>query len=410
VQLDLADALLSSDGRARERALRRVDADNAPTLLPVALVRLNDWVPQVQAAAFEALEALVVPRLARVWLHALPTLEHLTRCGRTDRERLGALRRAVDELLLAGWHGGMVEEGLRSGDRAVRRASWRLALSIVPLDPAFADEASVDPDLVVRTMAFAHVGGDPHRARGFLADPAPSLRRAAVLRLVEARPEDWLEDLACAVSDRAAGVRHAAAYHLRGAGEDPLAAARGALPAAGALLALGELGGEPDVEVLLRHLEDPHPRVRAAALAALAQLAPTAATTPLNAALLRPGPERRVAVRVLATRPEDVHRALIDNLLDEGAGPSARAALRVARRLPHWSALSRLLRAAASPDEELSRLGATALRAWTRRFNHVATRPSPAEATAARVALADAAPRLQHDLVRELETQLELRT
>lgn len=367
--------------------------------------------PQVQVAAFEALEPLVIPRLSRVWLHALPTLEQLTRCGRVDHGRLASLRRAVEELLLGGWHGGMVEEGLRSSDRAVRRASWRLALSIEPLDPAFADEASADRDLVVRAMALARVGDDPDRARPFLDDVEPGLRRQALDRLVETSGQDGLlADLTRAVTDRAGGVRRAAAHHLREAGADPLAVARAAPPSPGALLALGELGGAEDTPRVLPHLEDERPRVRAAALAALARLDPSAALEPLHAALLRTGPERRVATRMLALRPEELHRALLDNLLDEGTGPSAWAALRLARRLPHWAALPRLLRAAAAPEAELSERGATALRAWAQRGKRVATRPSPAEATAAHIALEDAAPRLPADLTQELRTHLDLCT
>ncbi|WP_238946462.1 hypothetical protein [Vandammella animalimorsus] len=76
----LLTELFSPDGRVRERALERITPGNADAAIwQAVLLRLNDWVPQVRAAAWQALQRLLPQWDLATALHALPALKALER-------------------------------------------------------------------------------------------------------------------------------------------------------------------------------------------------------------------------------------------------------------------------------------------------------------------------------------------
>ncbi|RMW99359.1 hypothetical protein EBQ25_07225 [Allofranklinella schreckenbergeri] len=80
---NLLTELLSPDGRVRERALERITPGNADAAIwQAVLQRLNDWVPQVRAAAWQALQRLLPQWDLATALHALPALKALERAQR----------------------------------------------------------------------------------------------------------------------------------------------------------------------------------------------------------------------------------------------------------------------------------------------------------------------------------------
>lgn len=71
---------VDSNGRRRESALR--DLSRLPTelhgrALPLVLARMNDWVPEVRAAAVKALSRLLRDELEAAWMQSLPEVARL---------------------------------------------------------------------------------------------------------------------------------------------------------------------------------------------------------------------------------------------------------------------------------------------------------------------------------------------
>ncbi|MGV9932802.1 hypothetical protein ACWDY4_19775 [Streptomyces olivaceoviridis] len=268
----LAVALCHRDGRVRHRALGRVAG--RPALLPLVVVRCTDWAEPVRARArdrlAEALDSVTAAPLAPLIL----------RLG--DRHRgdfamglLGdVLRRAPRDHLAP---------LLASGDRAVRRFAYGLAVEEGFLSPAeLARAAARDDDAVVQTLcADAALTAVTHDTAAKVLDAllgarSPRARSAGVtaLRRLD-RPDRAVDFLA----DRSALVRACARYVLRQHGTDPLPwyRARCAEPAdpslpPGAAIGLAECGTRADAALLWPLLDHPAPGVRARAVAGLRTL------------------------------------------------------------------------------------------------------------------------------------------
>ena len=93
---------VDSNGREREAALRdlpRLPAELHGRALPLALARLNDWVPQVRAAALRALPPLLRDELEPAWIDALPAVVRLMGGDRWPEDGTAA-RDAIQHFLL----------------------------------------------------------------------------------------------------------------------------------------------------------------------------------------------------------------------------------------------------------------------------------------------------------------------
>lgn len=93
---------VDSDGRRREAALLELSllpADLHARALPLVVARLNDWVPQVRAAAAKALPVLLREDLTPAWLDALPEVVRLMDGARWNRDG-AAVRNGVEQFLL----------------------------------------------------------------------------------------------------------------------------------------------------------------------------------------------------------------------------------------------------------------------------------------------------------------------
>ncbi|CAM5460331.1 MULTISPECIES: hypothetical protein [Streptomyces] len=268
----LAVALCHRDGRVRHRALGRVAG--RPALLPLVVVRCTDWAEPVRARArdrlAEALDAVTAAPLA-------PLIRRLGDRHRGDFALglLGdVLRRAPRERLAP---------LLASGDRAVRRFAYGLAVEEGFLSPAeLARAAARDDDTVVQTLcADAALTAITHDTAAEVLDAllgarSPRARSAGVTALRRlGRPDRALDFLA----DRSALVRACARYVLRQHGTDPLSwyrarcaeAADPVLPP-GAAIGLAECGTRADAALLWPLSDHPAPGVRARAVAGLRTL------------------------------------------------------------------------------------------------------------------------------------------
>jgi HEAT repeat protein len=397
-------------GYIREAAVRRLALVHGGDELPPLLLRANDWVPQVRDLALDALRARVVPEYAASWVRWLYLVLRLGGRGGADA---GPLVDAVMALLRSPESPAAVWAGLRSPDRTVRRACFGiLERAGGPGLRPLAEAALRSDDVVIRRGAVRVASAlDDESLRavlpGLVRDPLPSIRRDALglaARRMGADALPWLRD---ALLDSAGGVRAEARGALqRLAPMDFAAFYREQVPAGGARLApavggLGEAGVEQDVESVRPLLGDALPRVRAAAVRAVARLGGTPALPTVLASVGDASPSvSRAAAAALRDGVRAVGIAPLGALYRDSARAHVRqSALSLLVARGKWESIPWILRALGDVDERIRRYAHTYLRQWNQRFNRVASQPAPEQLAELRTAFEQAADALDPQML-----------
>lgn len=399
-----------NSGYIREAAVRRLALVRGGDEMPPLLLRANDWVPQVRTPALDALRGRLVPAYAEAWVRWLHLVLRLGGRGSADARPLVD---AVMALLRAPECADAVWAGLGSPDRTVRRTSFGL------LERAdgtglrrLADESLRSDDVVIRRGAVRVVEAlDDASLRAVLPrlvrDPLPGIRRDALglaARRIGADALPWLRD---ALLDTAGGVRDAARDALqRLAPMDFAAFYREQVAAGGARLAravagLGETGADADVEAVGPALDDPLPRVRAAAVRAVARLGGTAALPAVLASVADASPSvSRAAAAALLDGVRTLGIAPLGAFYRDSAQAHVRqTALSLLVARGKWESIPWILRALRDPDERIRRYAHTYLRQWKQRFNRVGSQPTPDQLRELRQALEQVADALDPPLL-----------
>lgn len=416
-------------GYVREWAVRLLAATDAE-VLPFLLLRLNDWVAPVREAALAGVEGRLHARHAPAFAETLPLVLSL---GRQQRHEAGDLPRRVLALLTAPEQHGILVPLLRAAALPLRRDVHRAALEAGGGAAAKAlDAAMVDADLVVRLQAARALrrglpGLDAGRAQEaadrFRQDPYGNVRREALSALVERAERDAARDaepaLRDALLDASGGVREIARHHLLRLGlttpsllaafyrmavdADPSGEGC-ALPAA--LAGLAETGGPPDAARARALVQHHMPSVRRAALRATAALGAASHAEAIVRAVADVSPSvSRTALRlVVEHRLASAFEAPLAGLLS--TAHVRRHALRALATLPHWDAITHLLRSACDADARIGEAACDDLKRWLTRSTNVFTVPMPPQLARARSAFEDARPCLPERLRRDLASTL----
>lgn len=354
------------DGRFRERAVRLLAAAPRALALPALAVRLLDHVPQVRALAWEVLRPLMDVEVAEVVLDVL--------LAGADRQHA---RDAFDGVLVAlaaaDDPGVLVDRMLHSDRRRVRR--WALVLGrerdLLATEWLVA-AAQTDPDQWVRAVCadWAIAAHDPAPAVALLVARSVEVRLVALARVREADLTDdavagLLLDHAPRVRSlarRRAGERHldlVGFYRRRLVEEDSSAHV-----VAACLEGLALTGSEADLGSVVGLLEHVSPRVRAAAVTAVAAHASRDRALDLLAPMML-DPSSRVsasAARALARLGAPPSTAQV--AWASGQVWSRRSAWRLARACGGWHRVEADLRAARDLDPQLAAEGRAGLRTW----------------------------------------------
>ncbi|PAX18639.1 hypothetical protein CLI92_02265 [Vandammella animalimorsus] len=316
----LLTELLSPDGRVRERALKRITPGNADAAIwQAVLLRLNDWAPQVRAAAWQALQRLLPQWDFATALQVLPALRALERGQRAHHGdalelvrhslrknlqdmdaaqrqslhvlvRRGAPAQAVfcfDALLdwalhapgaqaLAQVLAQVLASGLVARQPTITRRAvqWVHKLPSAELRQSLYEQALRTPHIRTRLSALRALSLTLRAAHGSAAAPSPGNGQAL-----------WPNWLQAALLDASPSVRYLAIQLCGGPGEDLLAHATAtlhrpdALPRqrAAALGLLADLALPQGRPLALAALDDASVRVRCAAYAAAYRLQAQAA-------------------------------------------------------------------------------------------------------------------------------------
>lgn len=268
----------SPSGFVRERATLQLGRLGDPLALPPLIVRANDWVPEVRAAAFASLAQLAVPANAMAFVTCLPRFHWLAHCRRAEHAPLIA---QVEAFVCRPENARHVLASMSSTVSGVARTCLLLAIKHRLGDVATLVRAGLNhADVAVRikiSPLIAELDGAARRdtLAEALENRCMPVRRAALKVLLS---EHDTADYVHYLFDRHSAVRQLVAAQLAAASFDVGAAYRDALMPhatprrrAIALWGLSEYGRADDAGLITSYLGDPAGQVRRQALAALAR-------------------------------------------------------------------------------------------------------------------------------------------
>jgi HEAT repeat protein len=368
----LGVATLSSNGYAREAALRALAELAHPRATPYTLLRLNDWVVQVRNAARETLRALMRAGIA----DELLTHHYLLKRLQSVRPRdASAVLDNVSAYLRAPESRPAIERALAAKDTPLRLFAYQVLASRpdeqVP-DCAIADRAPAVRLWLARRL-LASASSDAALFLKLLRDKSSRVSTTMVRALTPAlisTYQDVLIDLTC--SD-ARAVREAARWALRPvSGLDLLAEARRRLSqsdpasvAPGVIGGLGEIGGREDLNRILPLLNSPRPRIREAAVSSAVRLAGDAVIGRIIPMLDdSSGRVRRATAQGVLKSDWQPLTPAIRNVLIQGSQAGQVQALWVLAHQGGWNAVPDLLRGLMSHNTVVRDRAWQNLRAW----------------------------------------------
>jgi HEAT repeat protein len=385
------------DGYIRHAAVRVLDNVGSGAELRYLLVRLNDWVPDIRAAALAAVERrLHAGYVEQLALHVGVVVRLLT-WRRADHSQLLA---SIVAMLKRPGVGPTLFRALDNAGPRERRLLYRLLLTGDESGRALLRRALMDPSPACRLEAARRLPNDPELLRLALRDCFAGVRLLAARRL---GPEPEL------LMDSAGTVRALARHRLAGTDfahfyrqhlEDPEPGR-----VVTALWGVAETGDTASLPRVLELMGDANPRIAAAAVRTLGVLGDDDRVTELLDVLRSP----RLAVVRAAALALFPRRALVDQveLWELSRGLTSVVARRRALNLlfhgPKWSAVLYILLTLADPEPETASLARVAVERWMSRFNNVSTPPAAEQLPRLRAALQAVREQLPANTARELE-------
>lgn len=368
-----------ASGYVREVAVRLLgDTESDGLELPFLLVRCNDWVEQVRAAATAAVQQRLSPSSTPHFVQCYGLVKWLESCGRTTP---GGLARQIDEWLIRPHAHAQLVKALDSSDSFVRRGCFDLLLaggseSISTL----VERVSKSTDAVLRLKAVSAAARTLERQNlqecllAYSDDPSMPVRRDALVVLAGRFSELATPLLERAILDRHASLREIARAHLRRRlpGRDFRAEYEAALKSTSgwkltaAIGGLGECGKPSDEDLLVPFLEGGLPRDRRAALRGLKRLDSTKWVPHLIAAIADPSPS------VSRTSRQLLRRSLPSNRIDEvfwllekiEHRHGIRHLLSLIAEQHTWRAAYALVAACSRADSEVAEYAMALLQGW----------------------------------------------
>jgi len=353
---DLLSLSSSTDGYKRENAVRRLGMLGNPLAIPYLIVRANDWVPQVRAAAYDALTRLLKTGNGEAFVATLPQILHLESCKRDDHSKL---LKSVQEFLLREENRAALLKGLESRDNKLARIVVRLLIEhkLVPTTELVAKGLAHSDVLVRATVVdlLRDLEGDDFVSliQRAIRDPYMPVRREAFQQLLRSSRHQGLVAARELLFDKSASIREIAIRRLLAEGEPveqvyadllPVSRDRPAIVRC-VLWAWGLMNSQARIEEVKQFLDSSFPAARRAALLSIAKLMQADAAPYLEKALADPSPavcnEAARLISRLDVAP-DVE-TLISIATSKGLSHVARACCRVVRDGSKWNWLRFIL-------------------------------------------------------------------
>jgi HEAT repeat protein len=335
------------------------------------------------------------------------------------------LIRSINELLQSDACRTALLESLKSEDRFIRRASFRLAFNSSIDLPELVRQALNDPDTVVRfaaaQKAISELTGTT--LEQFLEvmkrDRFMPVRREALRCYVRQLGERAFGEARSALLDTNVSIREEARYHLRtiapmdvaafyretldGVRSPRVSKGNSAVPSIApgrelysAICGLGETGSEADAHLIVAYAFNHTAKIREATVRALARLDAKAHVELFLTALTDEGPRAsRQALKALAGMTSAIAVEKVWLIFASASRDHVRRnALSLLERFPKWDSIYYLLRAIRDRDEAIAGMARIAIQRWLARFNRTFNLPSSDQAARVRTALAESDPLL----------------
>ena len=408
-------ATFHNSGYVRQTALRMLaDADDG-TELPYLLLRLNDWVPVVKDTADSMVRTRLIKRYAALLVGNIALVERLRIAVRGRKQEIV---HAIDDFLRSTDGQQAIKAGLDSPDKHIKRACYRLAFDLQGRDRALIiEEAISDSDPTIRLRGVKESSSlDTALMTRFLSgarnDRIPSVRREA-LRVCSERLTDlansWLKQ---ALLDSSPLVRGYAQFELgKGSAFDLRRFYLEELEAGdsanlySALSGLGEAGSSEDAEIAMSQISHEAPKIRRAAIRALAQLRADRFADVFEYCLSDCAPSVSWEARKGLCRT--LHLVIAERVWEifstETELHIRRNALFVISRLSKWESISYLVEALGSNVEGLRNLAGQYVTRWQRQFNRSFPSPTRMQVERLSVALDRPASELTVSIRKQLE-------
>jgi HEAT repeat protein len=379
-------------GFVREAAVRTLGGSANGKVIRFLVLRLNDWVPEVQWAARASLATFMAVEYAPSLIESLPLLSTLERQRRADH---GPVRSWVFTLLRSESCHEAIRDGFSSPNREVRGACYQIASDPPNPDSANAlDTALHDRDPQLRVWAVREVGksaAEPFKVellRQAIRDRSVQVRRAALAAMLPILPNDEARILveAALLDENATARWQARLFRLQLGPFDLPAFYRQALTSAstasrlrGALQGLGESGDRQDIARALPFCSSDSPRVIGAAVEALSDLEDVATVRPFVAALESShAAVSRAGLRALVARIGGVSSGWLSDLINAETRPIhvRLNALRLASHMTKWDRLPLIVEGCGTASAAVSARAGLLLNGWHARYNQSFRLPS----------------------------------
>jgi HEAT repeat protein len=388
---DLVPLSSNIDGFKRENAVRRLGMIGNPAAIPALIIRANDWVPQVRAAAYDALIKMLTPANAEAIVASLPQFLHLQACRRGDH---AALLQAVQDFLVRDGNVDTLKAAWYSTDLRVARLVTRLLISKRALSAAEIIEQGLShDDVAIRSIVIdllRDLGPEAfeHTIEKALHDRYMPVRREAFQQFMRRFPDRGRAVAKRFLFDRSAAVRELALEHLSVAGE-PVedlysqalsASSNGAATVQCVLWGWSALNCRSRVNQIEQMLTSPLASVRRAALQAFVKLSPQTAACHLQAALAdSSGRVANEAARLIRKLGVSIDvDALIAMAKSQSDVRVTYACYRVARCANKWDWLKYVLAVYPAAGSRVPREAfCREIQAWENNFNRTGAQSDP---------------------------------
>jgi HEAT repeat protein len=386
---DLLAMSSHASGFKRENAVRRLAMLGKPIAIPYLIVRVNDWVPQVRAAALDALSRLLGTGNGEAFVDSLPAIMHLQTCMRDNHAELV---RAVQDFLLREENVHHLVAGMHSRDAQVARLATRLLVERKRMSATVLITAGLShKDIVVRSTVVNLLAGleEPAFTAAVamaLRDPYMPVRREAFQQLLARDVVAGLRVARDMLFDRSPSIREIAVRRLLDAGEPVEQIYAGALvDGAGrvtvvtcVLWSWAFMNSRAHSKQARQLLCAPFPAVRRSALQTVTKLLGNDARPHLEAALADASPAvcKEAARLLIKTAGRPSAARLVSIARESGLRHVAIACCRVARQASKWDWLRFILSAYGAVDSIVSwETLYTEIDAWDRKFNCSSAQP-----------------------------------
>lgn len=386
---DLLAMSSHASGFKRESAVRRLAMLGKPIAIPYLVVRVNDWVPQVRAAALDALSRLLGAGNGAAFVESLPAIMHLQTCMRDNHAELV---RAVQDFLLREENLHHLVAGLHNQDVKVARLAARLLVERGRMSATVLITAGLShKDVVVRSTVINLLTALDQPAFTAavaiaLRDPCMPVRREAFQQLLARDVEAGLRVARDMLFDRSASIREIALRRLLDARKPVEQIYAGAL-AEGArrakvltcmLWSWAFMNSHAHIKHAQQLLHAPFPAVRRAALQTIAKLMGINAWPHLEVALADVSPAvcKEAARLIIKTDVRPSAARLVFIARESGLRHVAVACCRVARHGSKWDWLRFILSVYGAFDSVVSwETLYTEIDDWDRKFNGSSAQP-----------------------------------